>query len=118
MIQIQPITSSQSFQILIRETSSVAWTNYLMNIVSEDSLISSSIIPTASMNSNNFLEITASFPLVDTEFYWMRLYQMSGSVQVKQLYAGELLYSAISAYTSSTPEFITYTGSNTEYIIY
>jgi len=46
------------------------------------------------------------------------LYQMSGSVQVKQLYAGELLYSNISPYTSSTPEFITYTGSNTEYIIY
>jgi hypothetical protein len=43
---------------------------------------------------------------------------MSGSVQVKQLYAGELLYSTTSPYTASTPEFITYTGSNTEYIIY
>ena len=118
MIQIQPITSSQSFQILVRETSSVAWTNYKMDIVSEDSLITHSIIPTASWNSNQFLEITASFPLVDTEFYWLRLYQMSGSLQVKQLYAGELLYSNISAYTASTPDFITYTGSVTEYIIY
>jgi hypothetical protein len=89
-----------------------------MNIVSEDSLITHSIIPTASWNSNQFLEITASFPLTDTEFYWLRLYQMSGSTQVKQLYAGELLYSTTSPYTASTPDFITYTGSNTEYIIY
>ena len=118
MIVIQPVTSSQSFAIRVRETSSVSPISYKIKLVSEDTNVSSSIIPTASFNSNDFLTVTASFNLTNDGFYYMQLFQMSGSTEIQELYSGEMLYSSASAYTASTPDFITYTGSNNEYIIY
>ena len=118
MIVIQPITSSQSFAIRVRETSSVSPISYKIVLVNEDTNVSSSIIPTASFNSADFLTVTASFNLTNDAFYYMQLFQMSGSTEIQELYSGEILYSNASAYTASTPDYTVYTGSNNDYIIY
>ena len=116
---VTPNTGSIQFAIRTRPTSSctpfkikINWTNEESNVTGSMSNI------TASYNSNDFLNITASFYGSGSNFYAINIYQLSGSSSINELYRGELLPTTESPTVRNSDPFYSWTGSNDTYIIY
>ena len=73
---------------------------------------------TASYDSFDFLNISASLNLSGSHFYTMEVIQLSGSTDCTVLYRGELFPTSQSATVRNSEPFLSYTGSNNEYIVY
>lgn len=73
---------------------------------------------TASYDQYDFLNISASLNLSASHFYAMEVIQLSGSTDCTVLYRGQLLPTSQSATVRNSEPFLSYTGSNNEYIIY
>jgi hypothetical protein len=93
-----------------------------MDWVNADSLKSGNMIVTASYDSNDFLNVTASLYMTASYLYNLTLYQMSGSgtssVVCNELYRGEMQATTQSALVNNSDPFFSYTGSATEFIIF
>jgi hypothetical protein len=91
-----------------------------------DNYQTGSLFVTASYDSNDFLNVTASpLFLTSSYLYNLVLHQMSGSlantaslVQCNELYRGELQATTQSALVNNSQPFYSYTGSKQDYIIY
>ena len=121
----QPATSSIWFSTRTRPTQSYDPLVVVMNWVNADSLQSGNMVVTASYDSNDFLNVTASLYMTASYLYNLTLYQMSGSltntaslVQCNELYRGEMQATTQSALVNNSDPFYSYTGSTQEYIIY
>ncbi len=73
---------------------------------------------TASYDSFDFLNISASLNLSASHFYSLQVIQLSGSTDCSVIYRGELLPTTQSATVRNSQPFFSYTGSNNEYILY
>jgi len=73
---------------------------------------------TASYDSFDFMNISASLNLSASHFYDMEVIQLSGSTDCSVIYRGELLPTTQSAIVRNSEPFLSYTGSNNEYILY
>ena len=118
----QPETSSIYFSALTRPTQSYNPFVVRMDWVNADSLKSGNMIVTASYDSNDFLNVTASLYMTASYLYNLTLYQMSGSgtssVVCNELYRGEMQATTQSALVNNSDPFFSYTGSATEFIIF
>jgi hypothetical protein len=80
------------------------------------------MIVTASYDSNDFLNVTASLYMTASFLYNLTLYQMSGSgtssIACNELYRGEMQATTQSALVNNSDPFYSYTGSATEFIIF
>ena len=118
-----PSTSSIWFSTRTRPTQSYSPFIVKMDWTNADSYQSGSLFVTASYNSNEFLDVTASLYLTASYLYNLVLYQMSGSttasaVQCNELYRGELQATTQSALVNNSVPFYSYTGSRQDYIIF
>ncbi len=121
MIVVSPNTSSTGsirFAVRTRPTSSYATFVVKMNFVNEENNKTGSVITTASYNSNDFLNVTASLYASASNFYSFQLIQMSGSVECNELYRGEFLPTTQSATIVNSQPLFSYTGSDDTFIIY
>ena len=118
-----PSTSSIWFSTRTRPTQSYDPLIVKMDWTNADSYQSGSLFVTASYDSNDFLNVTASLYLTASYLYNLVLYQMSGSttasaVQCNELYRGELQATTQSALVNNSVPFYSYTGSRQDYIIF
>ena len=129
MINLLPTGSVQSFQVRCNSISSslvpfrvaMYWTNSQTNRTF-------TIYPTASINSNDFLSVTASYSsyLSGSNEFNFQIYQLSSSFSASvtssfncvELYRGVALSTTESVLTVDSIPFFSYTGSKTEYIIF
>ena len=121
MIVVSPNTSSTGsiqFAVRTRPTSSYASFVVRMNFHNEENNISGSTTVTASYNSTDFLNVTASLYASASNFYSFSLIQMSGSVECNELYRGEFTPTTSSATIVNSKPLFSYTGSNDQFIIY
>jgi hypothetical protein len=121
MIVVSPntnATGSVRFAVRTRPTSSYASFVVRMNFINEETNKTGSVLVTASYNSNDFLNVTASMYASASNFYSFQLIQMSGSVECNELYRGELLPTTESATIVNSRPLFSYTGSNDTFIIY
>jgi hypothetical protein len=89
-----------------------------MNWTNEESNTTGSTIVTASYDSNDFLNVTASLYASASNFYKFTLVQMSGSVECNELYRGELFPTTASAYVLDSEPFSSYTTASNTFIIF
>jgi len=108
------------FQVKTRPTQDFTPLKVRMYFTNEESYVTGSTIVTASYDTNDFLNVTASLYTSASNFFSFQLYQLSGSnnVDCTELYRGELYPTTQSAYTTDSDPFYSYTGSNNDYIIY
>ena len=111
-------TGSINFSVRPRPTASYSPFSVRMVYQNEETYVSGSQIVTASYDSNDFLNVTASLYLSASQFYTIHLFQMSGAVQCQELYRGELYPTTDSPYVLTSEPFISYTSASTDYIIY
>lgn len=115
---VTPQTSQVRFSVRTRPTQSYATFAVKMKWTNEESNVTGSTIVTASYDSNDFLNVTASLYASASNFYKFTLVQMSGSVECNQLYRGELYPTTASAYVLDSEPFSSYTTASNEFIIY
>jgi hypothetical protein len=122
MIVVTPDTSSISFSIRTRPSASYtpfATTMYWQNA---DTQVTGSVVLTASYDSNDFLNVTASLYVTNSYFYNFQIFQMSSSgtssVACNELYRGELYGTTMNPLINNSVPFSSYTGTNNEYIIF
>jgi len=118
-----PATSSISFSTRTRPTQSYSPFLVRMDWVNADSYQSGSLYVTASYDSNDFLNVTASLYMTASYLYNLTLFQLSGSstasaVDCNELYRGEMQATTQSALINNSQPFYSYTGSKQDYIIY
>jgi len=121
MIVVSPNTSSTGsiqFAVRTRPTSSYSSFVVRMNFMNEENNISGSTTVTASYNSTDFLNVTASLYASASNFYSFSLIQMSGSIECNELYRGEFTPTTSSATIVNSKPLFSYTGSNDQFIIY
>ena len=121
MIVVSPNTSSTGsikFAVRTRPTQSYSPFAVKMRFTNEESNVTGSTIVTASYDSNDFLNVTASLYASASNFYKFTLVQLSGSVECNELYRGEFLPTTSSATIVNSKPLFSYTGSNNDYIIY
>ena len=128
MIILSPNTSgSQSFKVRTRpavSASLVTSASISLHLANEDTNQEITITPTyASYNTYDFLVVSASLYLTGSDFYTIRINQMTGSNICTELYRGEILPTTESATVRNSEPLLSYTGSSTtqvlnEYIIY
>lgn len=108
------------FQVKTRPTQDFTPLAVRMYWTNQESYQTGSTIVTASYNTNDFLNVTASLYTSASNFFSFTLYQLSGSgnVDCTELYRGELYPTSQSAYQIDSVPFFSYTGSNNEYIIF
>jgi hypothetical protein len=111
-------TGSINFSIRPRPTASYSPFIVKMEWQNEETYQAGSQIVTASYNSSDFLNVTASLYMSGSNFYSVQLFQMSGAVQCQELYRGELYATTDSPYVLTSEPFISYTSASTDYIIY
>ena len=111
-------TGSVKFSVRTRPTQSYSPFRVKMYWQNEENNVTGSEIVTASYNSNDFLNITASFYGSGSNFYAINIYQLSGSSSINELYRGELLPTTESPTVRNSDPFYSWTGSNDTYIIY
>jgi hypothetical protein len=116
---VTPDTSgSIYFSVKTRPTASYSTFRVRMNWTNEETNASGSTIVTASYNSNDFLNVTASLYASESQFYKLQLIQLSGSIECNELYRGEILGTTQSATIRDSEPYYSYTGSNDVYILY
>lgn len=115
---VTPNASTVKFDVRTRPTSSYSSFVVKMNWTNEDTSVTGSTTVTASYDSNDFLQVTASLYASASTFYKFTLVQMSGSVECNQLYRGELYATTSSAYVLDSEPFESYTTASNEFIIY
>lgn len=113
-----PATSSISFSTRTRPTQSYSPFVVKMYWTNADSYQSGSMLVTASYDTNDFLNVTASLYMTASYLYNLTLYQMSGSVECNELYRGEMQATTQSALINNSEPFFSYTGSRQDYIIF
>jgi hypothetical protein len=113
-----PQTSTVKFDVRTRPTSSYNTFVVKMNWTNEESNVTGSTIVTASYDSNDFLNVTASLYASASNFYKFTLIQMSGSVECNELYRGELFPTTASAYVLDSEPFSSYTTASNTFIIF
>lgn len=108
------------FKIRTRPTQSFVPFKVRMNWTNEESLVSGSVLVTASYDAQDFLNVTASLYTSASNFYRFQLFQLSGSgnVECVELYRGELYPTSESPYEHTSEPFYSYTGSFNDFIIY
>jgi len=112
-------TGSIQFAIRTRPTASCSPFNIRINWTNEESNVTGSMTNvTASYNSNDFLNVTASFYGSGSNFYTIHIFQLSGSTEINELYRGELYATTESPVLRNSEPFYSWTGSNDTYIIY
>jgi len=112
------ITGSIYFSVRTRPTASYSTFRVKMNWTNEETNATGSQIVSASYNSNDFLNVTASLYASASQFYKFQLIQLSGSIECNELYRGELLPTTESATIRNSEPYFSYTGSNDVYILY
>ena len=123
MIVVTPDTNTkQSFSIRTMPSASLSSFKVRLFLTNEDTNKTTSITNvTASYNSFNFLQVTASMFLTASEWYTMDVIQLSGSTDCTVLYRGELFPTTESATVRNSEPMLSYTGSSpniNDYIIY
>ena len=113
-----PQTGTVKFDVRTRPTSSYNTFVVKMNWTNEESNVTGSTIVTASYDSNDFLNVTASLYASASNFYKFTLVQMSGSVECNELYRGELFPTTGSAYILDSEPFSSYTTASNTFIIF
>ena len=112
-------TGSVKFSVCTRPTQSYSPFRVKMYYTNEENNQTGSMIVTASYDSNDFLNVTASALYASaSNFFAIHLFQMSGSVECNELYRGELFPTTQSATLRDSDPFFSYTGSNNVYILY
>jgi hypothetical protein len=113
-------TSSQSFKLLTRESSSQTPFSVKLELENEYTYVPQTIIPASASYIDNWLVITGSFNLESNNFYSIKVHQYVGSTFVKELYRGEIYATTASAIIldSSPMEGYVASASVNEYIIY
>lgn len=108
------------FQVKTRPTQSFVPFKVKMIWTNEETNVTGSTVVTASYNTNDFLNVTASLYTSASNFYQFRLIQLSGSndVECTELYRGELYPTNQSPYLIDSEPLYSYTGSNNDFIIY
>lgn len=115
---VSPQTSTVKFDVRTRPTASYNPFVVKMNWTNEESNVTGSTIVTASYDSNDFLQVTASLYASASNFYKFTLVQMSGSIECNQLYRGELYPTTASAYVLDSEPFSSYTTASNTFIIF
>ena len=123
MIIVTPDTNTkQSFSIRTMPSASLSTFKVRLFLTNEDTNKTTSITNvTASYNSFDFLQVTASMFLTASEWYTMDVIQLSGSTDCTVLYRGELFPTTESATVRNSEPMLSYTGSSpniNDYIIY
>ena len=123
MIIVTPDTNAtQSFSIRTMPSASFSSFKVRLSLTNEDTNKHTSITNvTASYNSFDFLQVTASMFLTGSEWYTMEVVQLSGSTDCTVLYRGELFPTTESATVRNSEPMLSYTGSSSninDYIIY
>ena len=123
MIIVTPDTNTkQSFSIRTMPSASLSTFKVRLFLTNEDTNKTTSITNvTASYNSFDFLQVTASMFLTASEWYTMDVIQLSGSTDCTVLYRGELFPTTESATVRNSEPMLSYTGSSSninDYIIY
>lgn len=128
MTTLIPETGSlQNFRIRTRPAvnqSAVTATDLQLFIVNEETNQEIRVTPaTASYDEYGFLDITVALYLTGSDFYTLRVNQLTGSAVCTELYRGELFATNASPVIYNSEPLQSYTGSNreqinNEYIIY
>jgi hypothetical protein len=120
MINLLPTSSVQSFQVRCNATASYTPFQVVMHWANTQTNRTFTIYPTASINSNDFLSVTASYSnyLSGSNEFNFQITQLSGSTECTELYRGVALSTTESVLTADSIPFFSYTGSKTEYIIF
>lgn len=113
-------TSSQSFKLRTRESSSQLPFSAIIELQNEFTYYSSSITPASASYIDNWLVITGSFDLEPNTFYAINVDQYVGGTLVKELYRGEIYATTASAIILNSEPMIGYvaTSSVNQYITY
>lgn len=120
-------TTVQGFQVRTRPSSSssiLGPSTIALKFVNEDTNQEVDITPvSASYNTYGFLVVSASMFLTGSDFYTLRIVQLSGSVECSELYRGLVLSTSDSPVVRTSEPLYSYTGSTesqikNEYIIY
>lgn len=128
MINLLPNTASiQGFQVRTRPTASSSTINAStidLYFVNEDTNQEAHITPiSASYDTYGFLVVSASMFLTGSDFYTVRINQLSGSVACTELYRGLVFATDESPVVRNSDPLQSYTGSTdpqrlNEFIIY
>lgn len=128
MINLLPNTASiQGFQVRTRPTASsttIGPSTLDLYFVNEDTNQEIHITPvSASYNTYGFLVVSASMYLTGSDFYTIRINQLSASVECSELYRGLVFATDESPVVRNSDPLESYTGSSTpqklnEFIIY
>ncbi len=113
-----PQNNVVNFTVRTRPTQSYSPFRVRMNWTNEESNVTGSTIVTASYDSNDFLNVTASLYASASNFYKFTLVQLSGSVECNELYRGELYPTTASAYVLDSEPFSSYTTASNSFIIF
>ena len=112
-------TGSVRFSVRTRPTQSYATFSVKLDWTNEENNVTGSQLVTASYDSNDFLNVTASALYASaSNFFAIRLVQMSGSVECNELYRGELFPTTASAYVLDSEPFSSYTTASNTFIIF
>jgi hypothetical protein len=115
---VTPQNNVVNFAVRTRPTQSYSPFAVKMNWTNEESNVTGSTIVTASYDSNDFLNVTASLYASASNFYKFTLVQLSGSVECNELYRGELYPTTASAYVLDSEPFSSYTTASNSFIIF
>lgn len=128
MTILLPETGSlQSFKVRTRPAvsqSAVTSASIQLHLVNEETNQEIYLTPaTASYDDFGFLNITAAIYLTGSDFYTIRINQLTGSAVCTELYRGELYGTDANPVEFTSDPLQSYTGSNreqilNEYIIY
>ena len=113
-------TSSQSFKLLTRESSSQTPFSVKLELQDEFTYVSSSVTPASASYIDNWLVITGSFNLGSNKFYSLKVEQYVGGTFVKELYRGEIYATTASAIVLDSKPMEGYVAppSVNQYIVY
>ena len=115
---VTPNANIVNFAVRTRPTQSYSPFVVKMKFTNEESNVTGSTTVTASYDSNDFLNVTASLYASASNFYKFTLIQMSGSVECNELYRGELYPTTSSAYVLDSEPFSSYTTASNTFIIF
>ena len=128
MTILYPATASiQGFQVRTRPSSSssvIGPSTIDLYFVNEDTNQETHITPiSASYDDYGFLTISASMYLTGSDFYTLRINQLTGSTACSELYRGLVFATEISPVVRQSDPLVSYTGSTeaqklNEYIIF
>lgn len=128
MTTLIPETSSlQSFSVRTRPAvsqSAITSASIQLHLANEETNQEIFLTPaTASYDDYGFLNITAAIYLTGSDFYTLRINQLTGSAFCQELYRGELYGTDQSPVAFTSEPLQSYTGSSreqalNEYIIY